>query len=158
MREIWPALLTVTVVVAVILVQGPFAAQQTRQTDGNFPAELEVATTVADGFTIAAVGDIILAYPQSGNPDPDFQRVLDLVRNADVACGRGQPVRRRTALGGPAPSDRADLRRPHGPPRSSACRVTRAAQRILTRLQGLSEPLGTTIEIKGNRGVIRVAP
>ena len=87
MREIWPALLTVTVVVAVVLVQGPFAAQQTRQTDGNFPAELEVATTVADGFTIAAVGDIILAYPQSGNPDPDFQRVLDLVRNADVAAG-----------------------------------------------------------------------
>ena len=30
MLEIWPALLTVTVVVAVVLVQGPFAAQQTR--------------------------------------------------------------------------------------------------------------------------------
>ena len=32
-----------------------------------------------------------------------------------------------------------------------------AAQRILTRLQKLSAPLGTTIAIEGNVGVIRVA-
>ena len=33
-----------------------------------------------------------------------------------------------------------------------------AAQRILTRLQKLSAPLGTTITIEGNVGVIRLTP
>ena len=33
-----------------------------------------------------------------------------------------------------------------------------AAQRILTRLQKLSQPFGTTIAIEGNIGVIRPAP
>ena len=41
---------------------------------------------MADGFTVTAVGDMILAYPQSQNPDPRFQAVLDLVRDADVAA------------------------------------------------------------------------
>ena len=62
-------------------------AQQACGRDGVFPEELELATTVADGFTIASVGDVIIAYPQSQNPDPTFQGVLDLVRGADVATG-----------------------------------------------------------------------
>ena len=44
--------------------------------------------------------------------------------------------------------------------RIAACRASPrrpAAQRILTRLQKLSAPLGTTIAIEGNIGVIRVA-
>ncbi|MGD9905390.1 MAG: CapA family protein [Dehalococcoidia bacterium] len=45
----------------------------------------ELATSVADGFTMASVGDTILAYPQSQNPDPGFQGVLALIRGADVA-------------------------------------------------------------------------
>jgi poly-gamma-glutamate synthesis protein (capsule biosynthesis protein) len=45
----------------------------------------ELAMTVTDGFTLAAVGDTILAHPQSQNPDPRFQGALALVRNADVA-------------------------------------------------------------------------
>ena len=48
-------------------------------------AERELATTVADGFTIASVGDTIVAYPQSANPDAGFQGVLKLIRDADVA-------------------------------------------------------------------------
>ena len=48
-------------------------------------AERELATTVADGFTIASVGDTIVAYPQSANPDAGFQGVLKLLRDADVA-------------------------------------------------------------------------
>ena len=89
MRDIWPAILAATAAVAIVVVQGPMAAQQgvNRQTDGDFPPELEVQTTVTDGFTVAAVGDMILAYPQSQNPDPRFQRVIDLVRDADVAAG-----------------------------------------------------------------------
>src|SRR5688572_30503508 len=50
-------------------------------------AERELATTVTDGFTMAAVGDMIVAYPQSANPDPGFQSVLKLIRDADVATG-----------------------------------------------------------------------
>ena len=34
---------------------------------------------------MASVGDTILAYPQSANPDPAFQGVLKLIRDADVA-------------------------------------------------------------------------
>jgi len=48
-------------------------------------AERELATTVADGFTMASVGDTIVAYPQSANPDAGFQGVLKLIRDADVA-------------------------------------------------------------------------
>ena len=62
------------------------SAQQAGR-DGVFPEELELATTVADGFTIASVGDVILAYPQSQNPDPEFQGVLEPLREADVATG-----------------------------------------------------------------------
>src|SRR6476659_2749249 len=47
--------------------------------------ERELATTVADGFTMASVGDTIVAYPQSANPDAGFQGVLKLIRDADVA-------------------------------------------------------------------------
>jgi poly-gamma-glutamate synthesis protein (capsule biosynthesis protein) len=50
-------------------------------------AARELATTVADGFTMAAVGDMIIAYPQSANPDPGFQGVVRLIRDADVATG-----------------------------------------------------------------------
>jgi len=53
----------------------------------QFPAELELATTVQDGFTIAVVGDIIIANPQSMNPDPGFQAVLQILRAADVVTG-----------------------------------------------------------------------
>src|SRR5262245_22771293 len=52
------------------------------------PAQLparELTTTVADGFTVASVGDTIVAYPQSQNPDSGFQGVLKLIRDADVA-------------------------------------------------------------------------
>jgi poly-gamma-glutamate capsule biosynthesis protein CapA/YwtB (metallophosphatase superfamily) len=47
----------------------------------------ELATTVADGFTLASVGDLILAYPQSDSPDPGFRAVMKLLQDADVATG-----------------------------------------------------------------------
>jgi poly-gamma-glutamate synthesis protein (capsule biosynthesis protein) len=45
----------------------------------------ELASAIADGFVMASVGDTILAYPQSQNPDPAFQGVVKLLRDADVA-------------------------------------------------------------------------
>ena len=89
MRSVWPALLALAAVVSVVLLRGPMLAQQgdARQSDGAFPDEIETATTVADGFTIASVGDMILAYPQSQNPEPRLQEIISLIRDADVATG-----------------------------------------------------------------------
>lgn len=53
----------------------------------EFPSEREMETSVLDGFTIAVVGDIILANPQSMNPDPGFQAVLQILHDADVVTG-----------------------------------------------------------------------
>ncbi len=65
----------------------PASAQRGAPPPAQAPrlAERELATTVTDGFTIASVGDTIVAYPQSANPDPGFQAVLKLLRDADVA-------------------------------------------------------------------------
>ena len=62
----------------------------TRHLPAQAPASApvnELATSVRDGFTIASVGDLIVAFPQSQNPDPGFQAVLKLIRDADVATG-----------------------------------------------------------------------
>jgi poly-gamma-glutamate synthesis protein (capsule biosynthesis protein) len=77
---------TRALVLAAILAAGvgfTLRADQAQRGPALDPREL--ATTVADGFTLASVGDTILAYPQSQNPDPAFQGVLALVRSADVA-------------------------------------------------------------------------
>src|SRR5262245_9707203 len=50
----------------------------------HLPAR-ELATPIGDGFTMASVGDTIVAYPQSQNADAGFQGVLKLIRDADVA-------------------------------------------------------------------------
>jgi poly-gamma-glutamate synthesis protein (capsule biosynthesis protein) len=64
----------------------------------------ELQASVADGFTIASVGDTILAYPQSANPDPAFQAVVKLLRDADVTTANyeGNIIDGRTFTGGGA--------------------------------------------------------
>lgn len=48
----------------------------------------ELATTVDDGFTIAVVGDLIIAYPMDHMmTDPGFREVVELTRSADVTTG-----------------------------------------------------------------------
>ena len=76
----------VTVLIAIVAVGVGLAARGSTEARQR-PAlpERELATTVADGFTIASVGDTIVAYPQSANPEPGFQGVLKLLRDADVA-------------------------------------------------------------------------
>ena len=77
----------VLVLVAILAAGVGLTARASMQTQAAAPAipARELATTVTDGFTIAAVGDTILAYPQSVNADPGFQSVLALIRSADVA-------------------------------------------------------------------------
>lgn len=73
----------VVALTAAVWIVGPYApAQAQRQAAAN-----ELAMSVRDGFTIASVGDLIVAYPQSENPDPQFQSVLKLIRDADVGTG-----------------------------------------------------------------------
>ncbi|MDH7943420.1 CapA family protein [Pseudohongiella sp. SYSU M77423] len=48
----------------------------------------ELATTVDDGFTLAVVGDIIIAYPLNQMMStPGFPEVLELLHGADVVAG-----------------------------------------------------------------------
>jgi len=52
------------------------------------PASAELASTVDDGFSIAVVGDVIIAHSLEHLADePDFAAVIELIGNADVATG-----------------------------------------------------------------------
>src|SRR5262245_10365704 len=57
--------------------------------DPRRPPERELETRVPDGFTLAAVGDLITTRPlaQLLAVDPGFAAVIKLVREADVAYG-----------------------------------------------------------------------
>lgn len=87
MRYFRPAAMMSAVALAVTMVSLQLAAQQGAGRRAGAIEPREFATTVKDGFTLAAVGDVIVAYPQSQNPDPGFQAVLKLIRDADVATG-----------------------------------------------------------------------
>ena len=47
----------------------------------------ELEMNVEDGFTLSAVGDLILAYPSSQRRDEPFRSVINLIEAADVAFG-----------------------------------------------------------------------
>ena len=51
------------------------------------PVSPSLRSSIADGFTLAAVGDIIMANPESANADPGFQAQLKILRGADAAFG-----------------------------------------------------------------------
>lgn len=73
-----------TAAVAVLLVSAAAPASSHAQT--GRPAEL--ASSVDDGFTIAAVGDVIIAHSlEHLMSNPKFAEVVDLLRGADVATG-----------------------------------------------------------------------
>src|SRR6185312_4220901 len=42
---------------------------------------------IADGFSLAAVGDVIMANPQAADTNPAFQAQLRILRAADVVFG-----------------------------------------------------------------------
>ena len=49
-------------------------------------------------FTVVSVGDVMLARPQAGNADPEFQKVLALIRAGDVAIGNQEGEALDTAI------------------------------------------------------------
>src|SRR5437899_12128240 len=74
------------VVLASLILSGAAAlAQQAAQKPPARDPQRELATSVADGFTVAAVGDCIIARPVSQTPG--FSPVGKTDRDADVAFG-----------------------------------------------------------------------
>jgi hypothetical protein len=59
--------------------QAPAPAQQ--------PSPRETATSIQDGFRLAAVGDVIIGRPISRNRDAGFTSVASLLREADATFG-----------------------------------------------------------------------
>lgn len=59
---------------------------QTSPAPGRDPAR-EVAISVADGFTLTTVGDLIFARPISQTPDPGLAAVVKLLKAGDVTFG-----------------------------------------------------------------------
>ena len=57
--------------------------------DPERPLSAEIATSIDDGFTFAAVGDCIIARPHSQmlETDPAFAAVIKIIREADVSLG-----------------------------------------------------------------------
>lgn len=69
--------------VLALLAAGAAAPAPAQQDEPSY----ELRTNVRDGFTLTAVGDLIIAYPHMDNPDPGFRAVVELVRRGDVAFG-----------------------------------------------------------------------
>jgi poly-gamma-glutamate capsule biosynthesis protein CapA/YwtB (metallophosphatase superfamily) len=57
--------------------------------DANRPPQRELQTNVPDGFTVTAVGDLIISRPlsQYAARDPHFKAVLDALHGTDVLYG-----------------------------------------------------------------------
>ncbi|MEP6994519.1 MAG: CapA family protein [Acidobacteriota bacterium] len=78
--------------VAVLVGQQP--APTPRLFDPRRPPEQELDTTIADGFTLAAVGDLIISRPLSQllPRDPAFSAAVRILRDADAAFGNFENV------------------------------------------------------------------
>ncbi len=85
-----------------IVLTGAFAASlgatadaaQQRQTEQSLldparPLSAEIATSIDDGFTFAAIGDCIISRPHSQmlETEPAFAAVMKIIREADVSFG-----------------------------------------------------------------------
>ena len=96
LAQVYPTIWRSTVVVSLskgliagcaLLLAG--AAPTDAQTPARRPRDpaRELAMSIADGFTLAAVGDVIIARPISQNRDAAFTAMASLLRDADVAVG-----------------------------------------------------------------------
>src|SRR5947207_2384708 len=72
-------------VLCALLVSGVLAAAQQAPRPSPRDPQRELATSVADGFTVAAVGDCIIARPVSQTAG--FTPLGKLIHDADVAFG-----------------------------------------------------------------------
>lgn len=57
------------------------------QEGGGYDAVASVATNVADGFTMIAVGDLLVRRPLTKGRESGFRAILRILRDADVAFG-----------------------------------------------------------------------
>ncbi|MET2833054.1 CapA family protein, partial [Mesorhizobium shangrilense] len=57
------------------------------QHDGGFDTVGSIATNVEDGFTMAAVGDLLFARPVTKGYHPGLADVLRIFHKADVTFG-----------------------------------------------------------------------
>ncbi|QOZ29613.1 CapA family protein [Bradyrhizobium sp. CCBAU 51753] len=55
--------------------------------DGHYDIVGSIATNVADGFTMVAVGDLIVTRALTKRRDPDFAALVAILRDADVTFG-----------------------------------------------------------------------
>ncbi len=80
--------------VAVLLGQQPPPTPTPRVFDPKRPPERELETGIADGFTLAAVGDLIISRPltQTTPNDPGFAGVVRILQGADATFGNFENV------------------------------------------------------------------
>ncbi|ESW76159.1 CapA family protein [Mesorhizobium sp. C280B] len=61
--------------------------QYPAQAGNEFDTVGSIATNVADGFTMVAVGDLILSRPVTKYQHPGFHEIVEILRGADVTFG-----------------------------------------------------------------------
>ncbi|MCV3244146.1 poly-gamma-glutamate synthesis protein (capsule biosynthesis protein) [Mesorhizobium robiniae] len=57
------------------------------QQDGGYDAVGSIATNVADGFTVIAVGDLIVSRPLTKGNHSGFDKIVKILRDADATFG-----------------------------------------------------------------------
>ncbi len=60
---------------------------QTAKQQASPEQQRDLACGIADGFTLASVGDLIIVHPESMLNDPEFQAALKILRQAEVTFG-----------------------------------------------------------------------
>jgi poly-gamma-glutamate synthesis protein (capsule biosynthesis protein) len=83
------ALSTFGALAAAVLLAQPAPTPTPRVFDPRRPPERELETSIADGFTLAAVGDLIISRPLTPTipNDPGFAAVVKILQGADTAFG-----------------------------------------------------------------------
>jgi len=76
------------ILVSLLLILAAAASAQPPQSPADDPQQFlrgpPKPASVKGKFSVASVGDLLLARPQSQTPDPEMQKVLTLLRSADV--------------------------------------------------------------------------
>lgn len=86
-ERLWLGLTVLAVAASSVAGQAQAPAAQLPESMPALGPAYELQISVADGFSLAAVGDLILAYPSSQRRDPGFLGVIRLLRDADAAFG-----------------------------------------------------------------------
>jgi poly-gamma-glutamate capsule biosynthesis protein CapA/YwtB (metallophosphatase superfamily) len=62
-------------------------AAQASRTSSSPNRQLGLTCNIADGFTLAAVGDLLIPRPASMSTDPNFRAAAGILQNADISFG-----------------------------------------------------------------------